>query len=207
MNTYDDVANTEISKIFLRYYSIPTFGFTPVSLEHAKYMFECFHATPGPWKSLGRVLKGIYWDVEDSFVQVDSHFDKTTATIHFQNTAENGEFTPALQEPIFGEVMWRGVAQAIVQYMVHVYSMVPKSKLEEFEDIISTSYNKDVKWTGEPMVDYLALLLSRYNDVYPLVGDPETTADQYTFYRTQQVTLNPHYEALKWVYDNIYRKF
>jgi len=207
MGTYAEHANDSVSLLFVKYYSFPTKGFSPVSLEHAYYIFEAIRKVPGPWASLGRVLKGINWDVKDNFKQVVSNYDKTKGVITVENVEGPGEFVPVLQEPGFYETIWHTIAESICHYMKNVYGILTDQDLEDFEMLYRGVYEKPIRWTDDPIVDYLAFVLSNYQDVFSFysaeIKDPETMV----FYRQTQTKLGPHNAACGWILETLYRRF
>lgn len=200
-------ANASLSALFVNYFSIPTEGFTPVTLTHAKFIFYGFRITPGPWKSLGRIIKGIHWQVDDEYAQVKASYNKTTGILRIKSVEGAGDFIPALQQPGFAENIWRCVAEAIKHYMCEVYEIVTKSEIEEFEILTKGLYEIPIRWTGNNIVDYLAVYLSYFEDINKFLQDEKKHGRYLIYFHQTEITLAEHYEAFKWIRENIYRRF
>lgn len=203
----NQAANDSLSALFVNYFSIPTKGFTPVSLTHAKFIFYTFRITPGPWKSLGRIIKGIHWQVKDEYAQVKASYNKSTGIFLIKSVEGKGDFIPALQQPSYAENIWRCVSEAIKHYMCEVYDIVKKSEIEEFNAITKGHYEIPIRWTGNNIVDYLAVYLSYFQDIHAFLEvEPEDDLSQIYFHQTR-VILKEYYEPFKWIQENIYRRF
>ncbi len=207
MGTYLDHANDTVSELFVKYYSVPTEGFSPVSLEHAYYIFDVFKKIPGPWKSIGRVLKGIHWFVKDNFAQVSANYDKTTGVITVANVEGPGEFVPALQEPTFRETICHALSEAIVHYMVGVFGLITKEEVDEFDEVISAVYDRPIYWVGDALVDYLSTFLSHYEEIFSYINEENKDPSQVIYYRREQLTLGLHIEPFTWVSETLYKRF
>jgi len=200
-------ANDSLSALFVNYFTIPTEGFTPVSLTYAKFIFYGFRITPGPWKSLGRIIKGIHWQVEDEFAQVKATYNKSTGVLLVKSTEGKGDFIPALQQPSFTENIWRCVSEAIKHYMCEVYEIVTKNEIKEFNAITEGLYKVPIRWTGNNIVDYLAVYLSYFEDINKFLIQPIDEERPLVYFRQSQVILIEHLEAFAWIKENIYKRF
>lgn len=200
-------ANGSLSAVFHQYFSIPTKGFTPVSLTHAKFIFYTFRITPGPWKALGRIIKGIHWQVSDEYAQVKASYNKTTGIFLIESVEGEGDFIPALHQPSYAENIWKVVAQAIKHYLRDVYNIVTAQEEDDFKIITENIYQKPIKWTTDPIVDYLALYLSYFEAISKYLNEDLKDDNTLIYFRETQVTLKEHLEPLEWIHTNIYRRF
>jgi len=202
-----DAANASLSALFVNYFSIPTEGFTPVHLTHAKFIFYGFRITPGPWKSLGRIIKGIHWQVNDEYAQVKANYNKSTGVLLIKSVEGKGDFIPALQQPSYTENIWRCVSEAIKHYMVDVYKIITPEEVDEFNALTENYYKIPIKWTGNNIVDYLTVYLSYFQDINMFLQDEKKHERYLIYFHQTQVTLPEHHEAFKWIQETLYRRF
>ena len=149
----------------------------------------------------------IHWFVEDNFAQVAANYDKTTGVITVQNVEGPGEFVPALQEPTFRETICHAMAEAIIHYMVGVFGIITKDEVEEFNEVVSTSYQRPLYWIGDPLVDYLSAFLAHYEVVYNFIHEEKKDELSMLYYRREQLTLKPQTSAFTWISETLYKRF